>query len=626
LSRLFESACSTLPSQPRDQRLSAKLAPSTTGKKVPSSRGSVKTSPSISLYNEELRGARNIALTSPLVPLAPAQEEETPISSGRFSSMISTPLRAFDLSAADDKATPKSFPSESKLAPRVEKTPLKPIKKASPIKPIETPTEGWFRKSQQVETKAVEPSRLNLKATSLFGAAALPTKDNAQGTALTSLPSALSGATSTTSPPLPATDVSFAKEESAGSTSLSRQDSFVASGSVSFFDQAKSASIDKPDYRSQVEAIYRQYAPEKFDKVNKILNDYAGREEILLKKLNAKYGGNNIVAQAGAPPAPAATTAPAPGMMITPNKLVAEKPLFPSTPLQSDTMRDDNTNQPVNPMFGTGVTPPRSTFGVQPSAFQQQVSPAFPQQQQPNNQAPNEDVRARIVEIYQKCNPEKLSSVDAILTKYAGRYDDLLRKLQAKYADQLGRPALQQAQQGNAFSGAFGAPTPLGGGGLPSALPFSGPPKPTAQPNIGGGFGVYSNMQPTFGSTMPGASPQQQQAQQSTFGAGFSSLSSALSGGGTSQFGGGNTSSFGAPQQQQPQPFGGGGFFSNSGGAQPQQSSFGGQQQGAFGGYTGAPMQQPAQFGNVSSFGITSPQQQQGISPFSGSSFTTFRG
>ena len=48
------------------------------------------------------------------------------------------------------------------------------------------------------------------------------------------------------------------------------------------------------------------------------------------------------------------------------------------------------------------------------------------------------DARAKVVAIYETCNPTKLGEVDNLLAKYAGREDELIARLRKKYAAQLG--------------------------------------------------------------------------------------------------------------------------------------------------------------------------------------------
>ncbi|CAM9739648.1 unnamed protein product, partial [Phaeothamnion confervicola] len=82
-----------------------------------------------------------------------------------------------------------------------------------------------------------------------------------------------------------------------------------------------------------------------------------------------------------------------------------------------------------------------------PKEEQQQraVSEATPQIEQPSDAAPQQptgdrekgnarsEVRTRLIQIYAKHKPEKAGDVDALLDKYAGREDDLLAKVAARY-------------------------------------------------------------------------------------------------------------------------------------------------------------------------------------------------
>ncbi|CAM9696885.1 unnamed protein product [Ascophyllum nodosum] len=46
----------------------------------------------------------------------------------------------------------------------------------------------------------------------------------------------------------------------------------------------------------------------------------------------------------------------------------------------------------------------------------------------------SEDPRSRLTKFYQKHNPSKMRDVDKLLRQYEGKYAELFRKLEAKYA------------------------------------------------------------------------------------------------------------------------------------------------------------------------------------------------
>ncbi|KAH8053125.1 alpha-1,3-glucosidase [Aureococcus anophagefferens] len=50
------------------------------------------------------------------------------------------------------------------------------------------------------------------------------------------------------------------------------------------------------------------------------------------------------------------------------------------------------------------------------------------------DEQPDESIRDWIIKFYTEFNPEKLGSVDVILSKYVGREDELVRQLERKYA------------------------------------------------------------------------------------------------------------------------------------------------------------------------------------------------
>eukprot|EP00759_Apiculatamorpha_spiralis_P023059 PhF_6_TR26974/c0_g3_i6/m.39359 len=51
----------------------------------------------------------------------------------------------------------------------------------------------------------------------------------------------------------------------------------------------------------------------------------------------------------------------------------------------------------------------------------------------PEPNVSREDPKTRLIRVFQKYNPEKLSTVDEILKKYAGKENELFEALVAKY-------------------------------------------------------------------------------------------------------------------------------------------------------------------------------------------------
>jgi len=83
------------------------------------------------------------------------------------------------------------------------------------------------------------------------------------------------------------------------------------------------------------------------------------------------------------------------------------------------------------------------TFGAPAAA--PVAAPAAPAAPAPLAVGPAGDARSKVVEIYEKCNPTKLSEVDTLLAKYAGREAELVLRLQKKYAAQLAAPSSSTA-------------------------------------------------------------------------------------------------------------------------------------------------------------------------------------
>ncbi|RLN21053.1 hypothetical protein BBI17_007976 [Phytophthora kernoviae] len=179
----------------------------------------------------------------------------------------------------------------------------------------------------------------------------------------------------------------------------------------------------------------------------------------------------------------------------------------------------DTTSKP-SPFGASKATP----FGAAPSAFS--LGPAANSSSGfggfgstatiPNTGAspfgkPAVDYRQKLVEFYQKHNPEKLNSVDTTLQKYKGREEQLFQNLATKYKVNAAggtsvppaSPAVQPTKPNAAASpfgqaGAFSAPSASSGAafGSASSVGFGAVKPPSASP-----FGAAAQTFNGFGSS-----------------------------------------------------------------------------------------------------------------------------
>ena len=137
------------------------------------------------------------------------------------------------------------------------------------------------------------------------------------------------------------------------------------------------------------------------------------------------FGAAAAPKQPGAPPARrtfGAENAPSPfGAENAPSPFGAENAPNPFGPAK-----------PNPSPFGPATTCAPSPFAPAPSPFgaawQSVRAPAVPFGQTP---------RARVQAIYRRCNPGKLAEVPKLMKKVAGREDQLVSRLETKYAEEL---------------------------------------------------------------------------------------------------------------------------------------------------------------------------------------------
>lgn len=117
-------------------------------------------------------------------------------------------------------------------------------------------------------------------------------------------------------------------------------------------------------------------------------------------------------------------------------------------------------------------------------------------------------IQARVTQIYQTHNPQKLSEIGGLFEKYRGRESELLQRIEAKYnvgSSAAGTPAAATA--GGGFGAANASATSAFGlkGNTPSNNPASSAFGANAGGGFGGGFGAATGNTP-FGATSTAAS------------------------------------------------------------------------------------------------------------------------
>ena len=121
----------------------------------------------------------------------------------------------------------------------------------------------------------------------------------------------------------------------------------------------KPAPVDC-SYRDRVTAIYQKYKPNKVNSVDKLMGQYAGQEEFLIKSLVEKFGPE---------PEPETITQPQP----TPQADSVPKPVAEA----QDKQQENQESQPVNEAAQPAMAPEKSQPREQPTSFDSQPSSTF---------------------------------------------------------------------------------------------------------------------------------------------------------------------------------------------------------------------------------------------------------
>ena len=188
-------------------------------------------------------------------------------------------------------------------------------------------------------------------------------------------------------------------EEEAAAVALQSQDTHVprnrncldveeeVSENMAADEQGSADSVHRvdvavlPDFRAQVEVIYKEHNPHKMSNIDQLMQKHAGRETELIQKLHDKYVN-----------------------------------MTPSTPRRQ-----------------SGLLRPPTAAGIQKAVSNARLSGGGALEARAKVGEFTVDYRARVLEIYELHNPEKLSKVDKLLESYSGRENELLDKLIAKY-------------------------------------------------------------------------------------------------------------------------------------------------------------------------------------------------
>jgi len=180
------------------------------------------------------------------------------------------------------------------------------------------------------------------------------------------------------------------------------------------------------DHKSRLIRFFEQYNKEKLGSVDQVLTQYAGKEADLFSALVKKYGPEPSVAgpsSSGVAAAPSPASAPLPQGTDTRARLVRffeqyNKEKIPAV----DQILSQYAGKEIE-LFAALV----KKYGPEPASAPGAPAPSG-----------HGDARSRLVRFFEQYNKEKLSSVDQILTQYAGKEADLFAALVKKYGPEPG--------------------------------------------------------------------------------------------------------------------------------------------------------------------------------------------
>ncbi|KAL4133162.1 hypothetical protein PRIC2_003482 [Phytophthora ramorum] len=327
--------------------------------------------------------------------------------------------------------------------------------------------------------------------------------------------------------------------------SLGGQNAPGSSSAFSFGSKDSKITAQQPsiasastDYKTLLEKFYKVHNPSKSGTViEKALTTYKGREEDLFTRLFTMYVPDSTPEDVkkylnGGPVPPKSESAAASSKRPAPANAASKSP-FGGLGAQATTPKGTATNP--SPF---GASP--SAFSLGPSANKSSGFGAFGSAATSSSTTPLAtataspfgkpavDYRQRLVEFYQKYNPDKLSSVDATLQKYKGNEEKLFQNLAVKYkvngangvqpaspampaASPFGKPG-SFSSPGSTSAVGFGSATSVGFGAAkpaPAASPFGSATQtssgfgPAGGSGFGGGFQSAAATTPSFGAPTP---------------------------------------------------------------------------------------------------------------------------
>ncbi|KAL4158003.1 hypothetical protein PRNP1_003783 [Phytophthora ramorum] len=327
--------------------------------------------------------------------------------------------------------------------------------------------------------------------------------------------------------------------------SLGGQNAPGSSSAFSFGSKDSKITAQQPsiasastDYKTLLEKFYKVHNPSKSGTViEKALTTYKGREEDLFTRLFTMYVPDSTPEDVkkylnGGPVPPKSESAAASSKRPAPANAASKSP-FGGLGAQATTPKGTATNP--SPF---GASP--SAFSLGPSANKSSGFGAFGSAATSSSTTPlgtataspfgkpAVDYRQRLVEFYQKYNPDKLSSVDATLQKYKGNEEKLFQNLAVKYkvngangvqpaspampaASPFGKPG-SFSSPGSTSAVAFGSASSVGFGAAkpaPAASPFGSATQtssgfgPAGGSGFGGGFQSAAATTPSFGAPTP---------------------------------------------------------------------------------------------------------------------------
>ncbi|OWZ19359.1 Nuclear pore complex protein [Phytophthora megakarya] len=407
---------------------------------------------------------------------------------------IKQPSRSVSFKDTPIKSGSKLFSLAAAMAPKEE--PAKLVQTPQPAKPSvgvgkapQRPSLGGTETKPSLSTSTTEPKSNTISFPKLDKGSASSSVTKEEGKKTISAVSSFGGF-GVNSPAVKSKRK--ADTNQAPAFSLGGKDAPTSSSAFGFgsndskiISQLPSEASATTDYKELLEKFYRVHNPSKtVSVIEKALTTYKGREEDLFTRLFTMYvpdstpddvkkylnGGavppKSESSISSKSPAPAHTTTKSPfGAVGSAQKDTTVKPSpFGASPSAFSLGPAAN----MSSEFGAfGSTPTSSSTSSSTTSTTTTTTSLFGK--------PAVDYRQKLVDFYQKHNPDKLSSVDATLQKYKGNEEKLFQNLALKY-------------KVNDANGGF-SPTP-------AASPFGAPSAPSSSP-----FGAASQASSGFGSS-----------------------------------------------------------------------------------------------------------------------------